>query len=167
MQLAHPLFALTSHERAPAAVRGRCVHAPEIERVCDRVMIMNHGKIQADGSPTDLINAAPGPTRYVIEIRTNPTAGIAHALRVLAAVPGVDSTIADTEQPADANRGWCRVIVSALPNEGDLREPIAGAAEDKGLFIRELSQQRQTLESIFMSLIDPTSVFPSQTGAST
>ena len=33
MQLAHPLFALTSHERAPAAVRGRCVHAPEIERV--------------------------------------------------------------------------------------------------------------------------------------
>ena len=33
MQLAHPLYALTSHERAPAAVRGRSVHAPEIERV--------------------------------------------------------------------------------------------------------------------------------------
>lgn len=140
-----------------------CSHIlPEIERICDRVMIMNQGQIQADGSPTDLMNAAPGPTRYTVEIRTNPTAGIAHALRVLAAVPGVDSTIADKNQPDDANRGWSRVIVNAMPNEGDLREPIAGAAEDKGLFIRELSQKRPTLESIFMNLIDPSTVAASE-----
>ena len=47
------------------------------------------------------------------------------------------------------------MIVNAVPGEGDLREPLAGAAEDKGLFIRELSRQRLSLESIFMSLIDP------------
>ncbi len=135
-----------------------CSHIlPEIERTCDRVMIMNHGRIQADGSPKDLVAAAPGPIKYVIEIRTNPTAGIAHALRVLAAVPGVDSTIAAESQPDDASRGWSRIIVNALPNEGDLREPIAGAAEDKGLFIRELTKQHHTLESIFMNLIDPSS----------
>jgi len=135
-----------------------CSHIlPEIERICDRVMIMNHGQIQADGSPRDLINATPGPTKYTVEIRINPTAGIAHALRILAAVPGVDSTIADQTQPDDANRGWSRIIVNAMPNEADLREPIAGAAEDKGLFIRELTKQRPTLESIFMSLIDPSS----------
>ncbi len=135
-----------------------CSHIlPEIERTCDRVMIMNHGQIQADGSPQDLINASTGATKYTVEIRTNPTAGIAHALRVLAAVPGVDSTLAATSQPDDSNRGWSRVIVSAMPNEGDLRETIAGAAEDKGLFIRELTQQKPTLESIFMNLIDPLS----------
>jgi len=133
-----------------------CSHIlPEIERTCHRVMIMNHGQIQADGSPQELINAAPGPTKYTIEIRTNPTAGIAHALRVLAAVPGVDSTIPAQTQPDDSSRGWSRVIVNAVPNEGDLREPLAGAAEDKGLFIRELTQQKPTLESVFMSLIDP------------
>jgi len=141
-----------------------CSHIlPEIERTCDRVMIMNQGQIQADGSPQALINASPGSTKYTIEIRTNPTAGIAHALRVLAAVPGVDSTIAADTQPDDASRGWSRVVVNALPNEGDLREPIAGAAEDKGLFIRELTQQKPTLESIFMSLIDPTPIAPNMT----
>jgi len=140
-----------------------CSHIlPEIERTCDRVMVMNHGQIQADGSPQDLINAAPRPTRYTVEIRTNPTAGIAHALRVLAAVPGVDSTIAAKSQPDDANRGWSRVVVNAMPNEGDLREPIAGAAEDKGLFIRELTHEKPTLESIFMSLIDPSPVTSSE-----
>ncbi len=145
-----------------------CSHIlPEIERVCDRVMIMNRGQIQADGSPKDLINATPGPIRFTVEIRTNPTAGIAHALRVLAAVPGVDSTIADESQPDDSSRGWSRVIVNAMPNESDLREPIAGAAEDKGLFIRELSQHRQTLESIFMSLIDNPDVHRTESQAST
>ncbi|MFK7758982.1 MAG: ABC transporter ATP-binding protein [Phycisphaerales bacterium] len=142
-----------------------CSHIlPEIERVCDRVMIMNHGQIQADGTPQDLINQAPGPVRYVIELRTNPTAGVAHALRVLAAIPGVDSTIADEDQPDDASGGWSRVIINALPNELDLRETIAGAAEDKGLFIRELSKQRQSLESMFMSLIDPANPRDSETG---
>ena len=133
-----------------------CSHIlPEIERVCDRVMIMNHGMVQAQGTPKELIESAPGPVRYTVEIRTNPTAGMAHALRILAMVPGVDSTIADPNQPDDASRGWSRVIVNAVPGEGDLREPLAGAAEDKGLFIRELSRQRQSLESIFMNLIDP------------
>ncbi|MBO6512857.1 MAG: ABC transporter ATP-binding protein [Phycisphaerales bacterium] len=133
-----------------------CSHIlPEIERICDRVMIMNHGSIQADGTPQELISQAPGPTRYTVEIRTNPTAGIAHALRVLAMVPGVDSTIPDEQQPEDASRGWSRIIINAVNGEGDLREPIAGAAEDKGLFIRELTKQRQSLESIFMGLIDP------------
>lgn len=133
-----------------------CSHIlPEIERVCDRIMIMNHGQIQAHGTPQELVDSTRGPTKYIVEIRTNPTAGIAHALRVLATVPGVDSTIAAESQPGDASKGWSRVVVNAVPNEGDLREPIAGAAEDKGLFIRELIQVRPTLESIFMNLIDP------------
>ncbi len=133
-----------------------CSHIlPEIERVCDRVMIMNQGRIRADGSPSELIEGAPGPERYVVEIRTNPSAGIEHCLRTLALVPGVASTIASAEQPEDHARGWCRVVVDAMEGEGDLREAIAGAAADKGLFIRELSRKRATLESIFVDLIDP------------
>ena len=47
------------------------------------------------------------------------------------------------------------MVVDAMEGEGDLREAIAGAATDKGLFIRELTRHRATLESIFVDLIDP------------
>jgi gliding motility-associated transport system ATP-binding protein len=138
-----------------------CSHIlPEVERTCDRVIVMAGGEIRADGSPSELINASSGPTRYVVEIRTNPSAGIKHALRILAAIPGVAATKPAPVQPDDTNSGWSTIEIEAAAGEGDLREAIAAAGEDQGLFIRELRKLVPTLESLFIQLVDTAAPSP-------
>jgi gliding motility-associated transport system ATP-binding protein len=132
-----------------------CSHIlPEVERTCDRVIVMAGGQIRADGTPAQLINDSPGAVRYVVEIRTNPRAGIEHALRTLASIPGVAAAKPAAIQPDDANKGWSTIEVEAAPQEEDLREAIAASSEDHGLFIRELRKLVPTLESLFVHLVD-------------
>jgi ABC-2 type transport system ATP-binding protein len=132
-----------------------CSHIlPEVERTCDRVIIMAGGEIRADGTPSELIQSAQRSPKYIVEVRTNPSAGIEHALRTLAGVPGVAMSKPAPNQPLDANKGWSIVELEAEPGEGDLREAIAAAAEDHGLFIRELRTLMPTLESLFVQLVD-------------
>jgi len=135
-----------------------CSHIlPEVERTCDRVIVFAGGKIRADGTPSELINASPGPIRYNIEIRTNPSAGIEHALRTLAVIPGIAAAKPADIQPMDAAAGWSAIQLESAPNERDLREAIAAAADDHGLFIRELRKIVPTLESLFVQLVDTAS----------
>lgn len=132
-----------------------CSHIlPEVERTCDRVIVMAGGHIRADGTPKELINDSPGPVRYIIEIRTNPRAGTEHALRVLASIPGVATSKAAQNQPMDAAGGWSTIEIEAAHGESDLREAIAASAEDSGLFIRELRKIVPTLESLFVQLVE-------------
>ncbi len=132
-----------------------CSHIlPEVERTCDRVIVMAGGEIRADGTPAQLIDRNQSNTRYLVEIRANPSAGIEHALRTLAAIPGVALTRPAPAQPLDAHRGWSLIEVEAAPGETDLRESIAAAADDHGLFIRELRRLVPTLEALFVQLVD-------------
>lgn len=132
-----------------------CSHIlPEVERTCDRVIVMAGGQIRADGTPSELINASPGPVRYIVEIRTNPSAGIEHALRILASIPGIATSKPAPNQPDDASAGWSTIELEAAPGESDLREAIAASADDNGLFIRELRKLVPTLESLFVQLVD-------------
>lgn len=138
-----------------------CSHIlPEVERTCDRVLVMAGGRVRADGTPEDLVASAPGPVRYTVELRTNPAAGPEHAIRALAGVPGTASAALADRQPDDHARGWTRAIVLAAPNTPDLREPIAGALEDRGLFVRELTRVTPSLESLFIHLIDEAASTP-------
>lgn len=144
-----------------------CSHIlPEVERTCDRVIIMAGGEIRADGTPSQLIRSAQRSPRYIVEVRTNPSAGIEHALRTLATVPGVAVSRPAPEQPMDAAKGWSIIELEAEPRESDLREAIAAAAEDHGLFIRELRTLMPTLESLFVQLVDTASEAPADGGAS-
>lgn len=138
-----------------------CSHIlPEVERTCDRVIIMAGGVIRADGTPSELIRSGQRSTRYIVEVRTNPSAGIEHALRVLAGVPGVAMSKPAAQQPLDAHKGWSIIEVEAAHGEQDLREAIAASAEDQGLFIRELRTLVPTLESLFVQLVDTASPGP-------
>ena len=104
--------------------------------------------------PEALLASAPGPVRYTVELRTNPAAGPEHALQALASVAGAASAVLADHQPDDHARGWTRAVVHAAPNAPDLREPIAGTLEDRGLFVRELTRVTPSLEALFIHLID-------------
>jgi len=131
-----------------------CTHIlPEVEKLCDRVLVLAAGRVRADGSPDELAHQHAGDPVYRLELKTNPSAGHAPAARELTRVPGVTSVTPSPEQPDDAPRGWHALIVTADPSAPDLREPLAGACADAGLFLREITRPRPTLEHVFMRLI--------------
>lgn len=132
-----------------------CTHIlPEVERTCDRVIVIGSGRVLADGTPAELAERSPGKARYLAEVRSNPSAGAGPVLTTLRRVPGVATAELTEPQPEDAGAGWCRVVVEGETDADDRREAIAGAAADAGFFVRELTRERQSLESLFVRLVD-------------
>ena len=90
---------------------------PEVQFTCSRLLIINQGRIVADGPVDQLIARAKGASRIGVE-----AAGDAIASR-LAALPGVASV-----EPHEASNGRERVIVTAAGAD-DLRPRIFELAE--------------------------------------
>jgi ABC-2 type transport system ATP-binding protein len=115
---------------------------PEIERTCDRVIIIAGGRIRADGPPETL--AAAEPTRLRIEFRP---AGDADALvAALRAVPGVSDA---QEQPA--GDGWRTLTARAAP---DAHDRVAALLHESRAIVRTLAADRPTLEDAFVRLTE-------------
>ncbi|MCA9298924.1 MAG: ATP-binding cassette domain-containing protein, partial [Phycisphaerales bacterium] len=105
---------------------------PEIERLCDRVIILVGGEIRADGSP-EALTAGCEPV-HVVETRTWTDT----------AIPGLRELERQT-----LDDGWTRVrFASERP---DAREAIALALRDRE--IRELTRERVSLEQVFNALV--------------
>lgn len=125
---------------------------PEIERTCDRVIIMAAGRVRADGRTADLLSRNRG--RYYVEIRLpgqDDGASRKRAMELIRSIRGVEE--ADTA-PGATDNGWARLSVRAGSGAGDLREPIARAAGDAGAVIRELRAEAGGLESVFLEIME-------------
>ncbi|HEX2837505.1 MAG TPA: ABC transporter ATP-binding protein [Phycisphaerales bacterium] len=125
---------------------------PEIERVCDRVIIFAGGKVGADGSPADLargvgVKAGRGNIggSYTLEAKGASTDAFERALRETQGVSTFQSA------PAD---GWTRWTIHATPAAGDLREELARTASTHALSVRELRAERASLERVFMTVLE-------------
>lgn len=117
---------------------------PEVEALCDRVVIMARGRIRADGTPAALAASATPDGTYDVEFAPGTNRAAAEAL--LRSIPGVTSVL----PRALANTGW---LVSAVSPTLDLRPSIAAAAAAGGLLITELHRPRPTLETLFAATI--------------
>ncbi len=63
---------------------------PEVEATCDRILIINHGKIVADGTASTLRKQAQGQQVLKVKIEEGPTNEIYEKLQALEAVAMVD-----------------------------------------------------------------------------
>ena len=123
--------------------RGRTVlltthYMEEAERLCDRVAIVDQGKVIALGTPRELI-ASLG-AEHVIEFSVEEIAG-ALTTELLAALPSV-------ERVTSENGTWrltVREVHRAVPG-------LLGALADRGATTTHLSTHHATLEDVFMSL---------------
>jgi ABC-2 type transport system ATP-binding protein len=119
---------------------------PEVERTCDRVIVMARGRVQADGSPATLVASQSGSSvACVVEVRISPEA----ARLTLSAVPGVERV--DVHVLPD---GWCSCRVTPTAGAGDLREALARALGAAGVPLRELHAQTPSLEEFYIRLIE-------------
>jgi ABC-2 type transport system ATP-binding protein len=120
--------------------RGRTVvitthYMEEAERLCDRIAIVDRGRVAALGTPAELIARIGG--EEVVELRTEPP----RPLEALLAVPGVRSGSGD----GDA----ARLVVDGL--HAVLPALLARAAADGAKPVR-LATRHATLEDVFLEV---------------
>jgi ABC-2 type transport system ATP-binding protein len=113
---------------------------PEVEAVCDRVLIIDRGRIVAEGTPSDLrAKLAGAPVVHVV------VKGAVSVREDLSALPGVASV-----ELEDAP-GETRARILCLQGS-DPREAIFRLAVERGWVLRELARAAMTLEDVFVRL---------------
>lgn len=113
----------------------------EAEAICDRVLIINEGKIAAAGTPEDLSGLLKGDVRVVAEIR-----GMVDDDRGrISELPGVMGV------SFEAKGDWVKVTCDC-DRRGRVREGIFRVAVEGKWDIRELTEERQGLEDVFAQM---------------
>jgi ABC-2 type transport system ATP-binding protein len=127
---------------------------PEVSMTCDRVVIINKGKIAAVDTPQNLTTQLKSGQRIQIEVRA-PEKPLQE---LLGQIPGANRVQVDAS-PVD---GHMRVTVEAAPGK-DIRSQIAAKVVDKGWELYELRGISMSLEDIFLELTTDESAHPQPT----
>jgi ABC-2 type transport system ATP-binding protein len=111
---------------------------PEVEQVCERVFIIDRGRIVADGTPEALRTKLVGNPSLAVELK-----GANGAARdALEALPGVITT---------SDRGDGRYLLEHAAGS-DPREAVFRLAVDNGWVLLALTPQQASLEDVFVRL---------------
>jgi ABC-2 type transport system ATP-binding protein len=107
---------------------------PEVEQTCDRVLIINQGRIVADGS---LESLKSGKTELHVVLKGEVE-------------PSVFSTLGRVDkEPSEEGETRFRIV----PEAGtDIREQVYRICREKDLTLLELYRERQSLEDVFRQL---------------
>jgi ABC-2 type transport system ATP-binding protein len=125
----------------------------EADKLCERIAVMDHGKILVDDTPAQLKRLIPGGT--VLEVRavaSSDGARLRGALKTsLAGLPGVAKVEEDRDVQADAEEGTMNFrIYGEAANS--LIGPAAQAVVTSGAHVRDLSVKQPSLEEVFIFL---------------
>jgi ABC-2 type transport system ATP-binding protein len=116
---------------------------PEVSMTCDRVLIINRGKIVAEDTPENLTTQLRGGDRVRLLARA-PEAGLRESLEKIEGVRQVTIT-------ALRDGGRLSAVVELVPGR-DARSQIAAAVVQRGYELFELRSDRMSLEEIFLQL---------------
>jgi ABC-2 type transport system ATP-binding protein len=128
--------------RSLAAGRDRtillCTHnLVEAQELCDRVLILRHGRLVADGTPAEVADAAALPAGLELEVDPEH---VAAALRV----------IAERANATAADLGGGRIRVEGLRRD-DLPQLVAELVAS-GASVYRVSPEQPTLEAAYVAL---------------
>ena len=107
----------------------------EVERLADRVMIIDHGRVVAEGTLPQLYRRLPAAQKLELDIDGEPDAA------VLAALPGVRSV-------AQLQGRW----TLGLDDLGQGAATVLQALATAGLPLRHVASGRANLEDVFLAL---------------
>ncbi|MSR35624.1 MAG: ABC transporter ATP-binding protein [Gemmatimonadetes bacterium] len=137
-QSRHQLWDIIGDFRARGGTVVLTTHyMEEAERLCDRVAIVDHGQVIAEGSPAALI-ASLG-AEHVIEFSLNGEGSVDEAS--LLGLPGVTAL--------KTNEASRRLTVTRAH---EAMPALISLLRDRGAALTELTTHRATLEDVFISL---------------
>ncbi len=123
---------------------------PEVSMVCDGIIIINHGRIVAQGTESELVQQVFPTAR--VEVRVAGASGdVAGALR---AVPGV--TTVEPLAPRDGAAGF----VVESEHGRDVRGELVRLVTGRGWELQELHQVGMSLEEVFIRVVAGEQVAP-------
>jgi ABC-2 type transport system ATP-binding protein len=111
---------------------------PEVEQVCERVFIIDRGRIVADGTPESLRSAVLGRPALAVELKGADGDGAA----TLAALPGVAAVT-----PLGGGRFRLEHESAADP-----REAVFRLAVERGWVLLQMTPEATSLEQVFVRL---------------
>jgi ABC-2 type transport system ATP-binding protein len=114
---------------------------PEVAQTCQRVVIINKGRVVAVDSPDNLTHQLKGAATLYVQID-----GASHAADAIGTVPGVQRVTV-----ADQHGSMTGFEVEVEPHR-DVRRDIARTVVDRGWGLLELRPMRMSLEEIFLQL---------------
>ncbi len=122
----------------------------EADKLCQRIAVMDHGKILENDTPAQLKKLIPGGTS--LEVRAFAASvdpGV--ILAALSALPGVTKVDPAIDPAAEAEPGSCTFRVYA-ESANSLIGPAAQAILSLGAEVRDLSVKQPSLEEVFIFL---------------
>ena len=116
---------------------------PEVSMTCDRVVIINKGKVAAIDTPENLTSQLKGGLKVRVEVQA-PEAALKD---VLSKIAGVKSIVIEGARPDG------HTFATVEGSEGkDIRSEIASGVVGKGWPLFELRSVSMSLEDIFLEL---------------
>lgn len=125
----------------------------EISETCDRIMVINEGKIEWSGTESELSQTLRQGTRISITVRVagaSEEAAQARASEIARSVAGVSGV--DAAPASEAGSGIATISVRG---EGDLRDAVCRALVQADVGVLALGRE-QELESMFLELLGET-----------
>jgi ABC-2 type transport system ATP-binding protein len=114
----------------------------EVELTCNRVLVINRGKIEASDTPANLTKLVRGGGSVLLEVKA-PAAQVISKIEALPQVEDVEVAPGEGE--------WTTAKVFGKPG-ADIREDIFGVVKQNNWALRELTRVKATLEEAFIEL---------------
>ncbi|MFO7839918.1 MAG: ATP-binding cassette domain-containing protein [Desulfosalsimonadaceae bacterium] len=116
----------------------------EAEATCDRIVIINRGKIVADGKTEELKQSAAEGTSIEISLANASFEDVCQRLEPIEGVKSIEKM-----EPAEEG---CFTVKLACGSQTDKRAEIYRQIKATDWILLEMQQQKQTLETIFRDL---------------
>jgi ABC-2 type transport system ATP-binding protein len=114
---------------------------PEVEMLCERVLIMNAGRIVASDTPAALVGLMKGNEHVAIEVLGSRRA----VIEAFERIPGIESL---TCEPMGE---WSRLVCQCQKAE-DVRPEMFKVVCKHEWQVRELTTERRNLEDVFVAI---------------
>jgi ABC-2 type transport system ATP-binding protein len=111
---------------------------PEVTATCQRIIIIDRGKIVAQDTMDDLTIRMKKGLLYSMEVRSVSESG-------KTAIQGVTGV-------KDVSTIGHKLVIEVLPDAGDIRDKVSEAAIRSGMGILEFTAERVSLEEVFLKL---------------
>jgi ABC-2 type transport system ATP-binding protein len=115
---------------------------PEVSQTCQRVVIINKGKVVAEDTPDNLTSRLRGSESLFLQVDARG-ADVAVELGTVDGVTGVTVT--------EARDGLTALEVASQSGR-DIRRELAAAVVNRGWGLLELRPMRMSLEDVFLTL---------------
>ena len=109
----------------------------EVERLADRIVVIDHGEVLADDTPAALYRKLPAQAALRLELATAPDEALLARMR---AVEGVTSVVQNERS------------LEVRLREADDALPLAGWLAQQGVHAHHFETARTSLEEIFLNL---------------